>query len=275
MSTIIFEEDTQSDPSTFAAIPSDAEISQPAPAATVAPVEAPVAASPELPEKFRGKSAFEIAESYASLESELGRQSQEIGTLRTLTDQLLEVRKTGPSEQNVGRQEEPELTVDDVLNDPRNAISRVAREEGAQTNSRVANIEATLEMQAFSSRHPSFKEDQNDPEFHAWVRESGLRQRAAQDTLDGDLNAADQLFGEWEQVKQAKASAETIPTADEIEAEESASAIAARGATSGATKPKPISRAELAEIKLNDEARYYSPKFQDWMIGMYRQKLVK
>jgi hypothetical protein len=46
----------------------------------------------EVPEKFAAKSKEEVAQSYTELERELGRKSNEIGELRKLTDQLLQLQ---------------------------------------------------------------------------------------------------------------------------------------------------------------------------------------
>jgi len=58
------------------------------------PTEAPVEAveneeEDDLPEKYKGKSAAEIARMHKELESRLGQQSQEVGELRKAFDDMV------------------------------------------------------------------------------------------------------------------------------------------------------------------------------------------
>jgi hypothetical protein len=69
----------------------------PAPGAGQTPVTTPPAE--DLPEKFKGKSAADIAKSYAELEKEFGKNSEEVKTVRTQIAQftaLAEVIKSNP-----------------------------------------------------------------------------------------------------------------------------------------------------------------------------------
>ncbi|MDD1475184.1 hypothetical protein MEO41_28545, partial [Dolichospermum sp. ST_sed4] len=74
----------------------------------------------DIPEKFRGKSAKDIADSYINLEKEYGRKAQEIGELRKLTDQILT--------QQIATNKEPDKQepVDDAdfFVDPQKAVER-------------------------------------------------------------------------------------------------------------------------------------------------------
>ena len=75
----------------------------------------------ELPKKFQGKSATEIAEAYDNLEKELGRNGQEIGELRKLTDSYLQYHLSTQSKQTTTTKEEeiddnPEQTVKQQIN---------------------------------------------------------------------------------------------------------------------------------------------------------------
>ncbi len=283
MSQTLTGKQKQPKPQSFATIPTDDEIAAElkASGSVTSGDEADTAndgagAADELPDKFKGKSALEIAESYANLEQELGRKSQEVGSLRTLTDQLLEVKPTVNEHQEaVSQGDLPELTADDVLNDPRSAIQTVAREEGVATNKRVDALEAQLGMNDFVGRHPDFRKDMQNPEFLTFVQGSDYRQSLAQKTLDGDLSAADELWGAWSEKKPGEGSTKEL-TAAEKDAQDTAASIAIRGGgESTQAGQQPISRQELARIKIEEEDRYYSPKFQAYIQKMYAAKLVK
>lgn len=230
----------------------------------------------KMPDKFEGKSIEEVATSYAHLESQLGRQAQEMGTLRTLNDQLLDLKKTDVAPQ----QELPEVTADDVLNAPAKTIAEIANREAqgavSQTNSRVDNLEANLALNAFEGRHPTYMADQADPAFQAFIKDSPYRSNLAQKLVSGDLTAGEELWNAWDENRPSGDATNKEPTAEERDAAETAAALALRGGGEGsANAPKPIPRAELARIRIEEEDRYYSPEFQEYVQYMYRNKLVK
>ncbi len=227
----------------------------------------------DMPDKFKGKTMEEVAESYSHLETRLGQQAQEVGTLRQLNDRLLDLSKT--TDDNLQQPVAPDLTVDDVLNDPGKAITDIATDiskgEVAQTNSRVDQLEAQLALGEFEGRHPTFREDQNDPKFQEFVKASGYRQGLAIKVASGDLGAGEELWNAWEENKTSNKE----PTPEEKDAAETAAALATRGGAEGGQTRKPISREKLAQIRIHEEERYYSEEFQTYVQYMYKHGLVK
>ena len=230
-----------------------------------------------LPSKFN--SAQEMAQSYAHLEREHGRQSEEIGSLRKLTSDLATTRQTPASADDGDSQSLPEVTADDILNDPGKAIGSVVQHEVqkalAPVTESVQDIEASLTMGEFTRRHPTFQTDQNDPAFAAWVQADPIRGDIARRTVGGDLEAADTLFTAWENHRAAQGDSQDEQTSEERQAEETASAIASTGGLGGDAPKEYIRRSDLDHIMLTDRDRYDSPQFQKWMQAKYDQGLVK
>ena len=77
----------------------------------------------DVPDKFKGKSISDVIESYTQLESEYGRRNSEVGSLRKLTDQLLEL---GDKKQEKAATPKEKVDVDTLLNDPDAAINAAA-----------------------------------------------------------------------------------------------------------------------------------------------------
>ena len=231
-----------------------------------------------LPPKFKNEEEF--VKSHQELELTLGRQADEIGSLRKLTAELSSTRQAPTqTDQSAPQNVLPDVTADDVLNDPRNAIAAVAKaaiqEELASTKESISTIENQLTMGEFQRRHPSFETDQHTPEFAAWLQEDHLRIAAAQRVVAGDLGTADQLFTAWETHKNSIGEVTNEPSPEEVAAEQSAEAIASSGGL-GAEAPKQyVRRADLDEIMNNNRDYYDSPEFQSWMQEKYRQGLVK
>lgn len=251
------------------------------------PVEQPATQQvqePQLPEKFQGKSAAEIAQSYADLEARMGQQSQEIGTLRGLTDQLLDLKRTDDLAANGVQQELTEISSDDVLLDPRNAISTVASEQISPVNARIDNLESELRMREFRDSHPTFLQDQNDPKFQEFVKSSPYRTNLAQKLADSaargrpDVDAAEELWSAWDDVRGTESAGESSSAANTSQGSTQLkdAALASRGGgDSAATQPKIYSRAKLMDIMINDRERYDSPEFQALLTKAYTEGRVK
>jgi hypothetical protein len=249
----------------------EAELNPPEPKVEPTPQ---VVEEPNVPDKFKGKSLDEVLQSYSNLESQLGRQGQEMASLRRLNDQLLELKVTASSQ---AAEPVTEVTADDVLNDPSGTIRGTVAPVIDQTNSRVDQLEARLSLSAFEGRHPTYLEDQNDPEFQAFVQASPYRSSLAQKLVsNGDLSAAEELWTAWEENRPTGRKEQVTPVADETEAKETAEGMVTRGGgEADAAGPKPISRHELSRIRIEDEERYYSPDFQAYVQYMYQNRLVK
>lgn len=278
----LVDPDKQPSSDAFAPLPTGDELlnaqKQPQ-ASTPAPAPAPVTLDgDDIPEKFRGKSLNDLISSYKELESEFGRKSQEVGTLRSMTDQLLELKRTEDLNANGGQPRRQPVTADDLLADPELALSSFTSEATAPVASRVDQLEAQLAMRDFQSRHPTFAEDQNDPRFHEFVRASTYRQGLAQKTLKGDLSAAEELFSAWEENRPAPAKQENTDKANATNQQQlaQAEAIATRGGgESSVDTRKYISRQDIINKRLQDPDGYYDPAFQAWLHTAYREGRVK
>ena len=229
----------------------------------------------KMPDKFEGKTIEQVVESYSNLETQLGQHAQEVGTLRKLNDQLLELgRPTGEDHQQVTL---PDVSADDMLNDPQKTIVEVATAVSKvavdNANTRVDELEAQLRLGQFETRHPTFRADQSDPDFQTFVAASGYRQGLAQKVHSGDLGAGDELWNAWAEDQKSRQNHE--PTEQEKDEAATALALAKSGGSEGGETRLPISREKLAEIRIHDEERYYSAPFQEYVQYMYANKLVK
>lgn len=160
--------------------------------------QANVTPTPELPDKFKGKSPLEIVEMYQHLESEHGRRANEVGHLRKLTDELLGFARVGASKPANPEPPPKAVTADDVLRDPAETITnvakRVADERASTTEARLASLEVSLMEERFEQRHPGFRAKMNDQKFLDWVSASDYRKRLAYAATQNDFGAADDLF---------------------------------------------------------------------------------
>jgi hypothetical protein len=208
----------------------------------------------QVPDKFKGKTPEDIIKSYMELESEYGRRNTEIGSLRQLTDQLLELKQstteTPPAKEKV--------SVDSLLTDPDDVITKVVDD-----NPRLRTLEDKLvkadrekELAKFESKYPDWKDTLNTAEFQSWIMESKVRQRMfVEADKKYDYETGAELFAMYDlakgnTVKEAKNERNT-------KARTAAKQAVTETGGSAEAKPKPkYRRSELIQLKLTNRAKY-------------------
>lgn len=153
-----------------------------------------------IPERFKGKTAEEIAHSYTELEKLNSRQAQDLGSLRRSVDELLAL-KSPTSEARAEATSKKPITVDEIYENPDEVIRKVAREESSD---RIEILERELyngkvekAMAAFTDRYPTWQADVKDPAMLNWIKDKPYRVRLAVAADQGNLDAADELFGTY------------------------------------------------------------------------------
>lgn len=148
--------------------------------------------------RFEGKSQEEVLMSYASLENKLSEQGHTMGELRRSFDEYVLLQS---------QQSEPEpapepVTADDLYEDPENAVARVVKKEtGDKLQALEDELQAVRKERAvadFERKFPDARKQARTPEFVEWVQGSPFRMRLAQQADSYDLEAAEELFGLYE-----------------------------------------------------------------------------
>lgn len=225
----------------------------------------------EMPEKFRGKTAEEIAASYAQLEQEFGRRNTEVGSLRKLTDQLLELNTATPKTEEAPKKE---VGVDDLLNNPGETIN-----SAVESNPRLKAIEEKLlsadrevSRKAFEDKHDDWKEVMATDEFASWILESPMRQRLFQESnANYDYATGAELLDLYKQVKGNAVTEAREERNTKARKSAKAAVTESGGSTDGKGKPK-FRRAELIELKMRDPAKYEAMK--ETIMEAYADKRV-
>lgn len=159
-----------------------------------------------IPDRFKGKTAEEIAQSYVELERLNSRQAQDLGDMRKQVDSLLELQTSLASRQPESTPEEP-VTMEDLYDDPEKAISRIVQKTTKTDLKKVEDLEEQLAatryeraFQQFETAHPDWQEIGQSTEFRSWVLSTPYRQRLAGAADRGDLSAADDLLSMYKDV---------------------------------------------------------------------------
>ena len=238
---------------------------------TEAPVEPEVEAPAEedLPEKYKGKSASDIARMHQELEKRLGQQSSEVGELRRHFDEYVQ--------SNVAQQSAPEVVEEvDFFADPNAAMARAidnhpTLKQAQQVAAEMAKSQALAKLK---TSHPDMDVVLKDEGFREWVNGSSIR-RDLYEQADTryDFAAADELitlYKERQGIVKQTAKVEKQHQKNEVKR---ASTGTARSNPEGATSKKIYRRRDIIELMNSDPKRYEA--LLPEIMKAYEEKRVK
>jgi hypothetical protein len=233
----------------------------------------------ELPEKYKGKSAAEIARMHQEAEKLIGRQANEVHEVRSLADQLL--KQQLEANKKVQQQPIEESLEDDFFADPKQAVARTVEKHPAVIEARQAALEMKKmkTAQQLAAKHPDFGTIASDAGFQDWVKASAIRLNLfAKADAEYDFEAADELLSTYKEIKQIKAQQAVQQTAQSNQVEAEAQKAAMKAATvdvggTGETSRKVYRRADLIKLKMTDPQRYEA--MSDEIMAAYAEGRVK
>jgi hypothetical protein len=209
-----------------------------------------------LPEKYRGKSDIELAKMHMEAEKLLGRQSSEVGELRSIVDDFvksqLETQKAAPQQD----EEEPL----DWFSDPDKALEQALAKhpkikEAESVSQQMRKAQALADLQ---NQHPDYQQVLGDDAFKKWVSNSKIRlQLFHQADAQYDTEAASELLSLWKERQQYTNQA----VSNERTARKEQVRAASTGSISGsgeAPSKKIYRRADLIKLMQTDPDRYMS-----------------
>ena len=209
----------------------------------------------DIPDKYKGKSTADIVRMHQEAEKLLGKQSGEVGELRSVVDNYIQTQLDTTTKAT----QEPEEEID-FFSDPDKAVERAIKNHPsikaaeAQTQQyRQSTAQAVLQKS-----HPDMQEILQDGKFVDWIKGSKIRtQLFAQADTQYDYEAADELFTNWKERQGAVAQTVTQEKASRKEAVKAASAGNARGSGEAASR-KIYRRSDIIKLMQTDPDRYLS-----------------
>ncbi len=229
----------------------------------------------ELPEKYRGKTAIEIAKMHQEAEKLIGRQANEVHEVRSLADQLLKQQLDSKAKEAKPIEESLE---DDFFADPASAVNRQVEKHPAVLEARQAALEMKRmkTAQQLASKHPDFATIASDSGFQDWVKSSAIRLNLfAKADAEFDFESADELLSTYKELKQIKQQNQVQQSAN-VESKSQEQAM--RAATvdvggAGETSRKVYRRADLIKLRITDPDRYM--QLSDEIMDAYATGRVK
>jgi len=229
----------------------------------------------ELPEKYRGKSAIDIAKMHQEAEKLIGRQANEVHEVRSLADQLLKQQLDSNAKAKPPIEESLE---EDFFADPASAVNRQVEKHPAVLEARQAALEMKRmkTAQQLSSKHPDFATIASDSGFQDWVKSSAIRLNLfAKADAEFDFESADELLSTYKELKQIKQQNQVQQSANvESKAQEQAmKAATVDVGGAGETSRKVYRRADLIKLRMTDPDRYM--QLSDEIMQAYAEGRVK
>lgn len=228
------------------------------------PAEEPVEEAPEveeapaeeddLPEKYQGKSASDIARMHQELEKRLGQQSQEVGELRKHFDEY--VQQSIQSQQSA-----PEVSEEpvDFFTNPDEAVRRAIEnhptlQQAQAVAAEMAKSQALAKLQA---AHPDMDTILKDEGFQEWVGKSEIRRKLYQDAdAKYDFAAANELLSLYKERATVVKQTEAVEKQARKQEIKKASTGTARSNPEGSTSKKVYRRRDIIELMNTDPKRY-------------------
>lgn len=212
----------------------------------------------ELPEKYRGKTAIEIAKMHQEAEKLIGRQANEVHEVRSLADELL---KQQLAANNKTQQPVEESLEDDFFADPASAVNRQVEKHPAVLEAKQAALEMKKMKitQQLSEKHPDFATIAQDAGFQDWVKSSAIRLNLfARADAEFDFDSADELLSTYKELKNIRQVQQT-QQADKVESKAQEQAMRAASVDvggAGESSRKVYRRADLIKLRMTDPDRY-------------------
>lgn len=207
----------------------------------------------ELPEKYKGKSAKEIALMHQEAEKLIGKQGSEVGELRKVVDDFIKTQ----SLKEAKKEPEFEDNSDDYFVDPKQAVKRAIDNHPAVKEAQEASLAMKREqvLNKIGAKHPDFMDTVNDQSFQEWVASSRIRtEMFARAEAQFDFDAADELLSTWQERKGvAKQVAETAKIDRDNQLK--AASVNSQGSSETAAKKK-YRRADIIKLMQTDPDRY-------------------
>ena len=231
----------------------------------------PTPAEDDVPEKYKGKSTAEIVRMHQEAEKLLGKQSGEVGELRSVVDSYIQTQldSTTPTKQETDDEDI------DFFSDPDKAVERAISNHPLikKAEETTLNNQRTTALTQLKARHPEMNEIVQDGKFVDWIKSSKIRtQLFAQADRQYDYDAADELFTNWKDRQGVVAQAAST--------EKDTRKAAVKAASTGSTKgngeqraKKVYRRSDIIKLMKTDPDRYMA--LSDEITQAYAENRVR
>ena len=224
----------------------------------------------DIPDKYKGKTTADIVRMHQEAEKLLGKQSGEVGELRSVVDNYIQTQLDTTTKAT----QEPEEEID-FFSDPDKAVERAIKNHPSikQAEAVSQQYKHNAAQSQLQQRHPDMQAILTDGKFAEWIKGSKIRtQLFVQADQQYDAEAADELFTNWKE-RQGVVSQTVANEKDSRKtAVKNASVGNARGSGEAASR-KVYRRSDIIKLMQDDPDRYLA--LSDEIMQAYQEGRVR
>lgn len=206
----------------------------------------------ELPEKYKGKSAKEIAEMHQQAEKLIGKQGSEVGELRKVVDDFISTQTLKESQTA-----EAEVTPEDFYDNPAKNVKREVDNHPAIKEAKQAalDMKRTATLTRLNSEYPDLQSTVQDPNFAEWIKSSKVRSELYDRAeVHFDYDAANELLGNWTEKQERIAKVNESSKIDKDNQLKAAN-VGSKGSNEPVSKKK-YRRSDIIKLMQTDPDKY-------------------
>jgi len=208
----------------------------------------------DLPEKYKGKSAKEIAEMHQQAERLIGKQGSEVGELRKVVDDFISTQTSKESQTEV---EEP--SPEDYLDNPQKHVKKQIDSHPAikEAQDAAKQMKRTATLTRLNSEYPKLEEIVQDPNFAEWINGSKVRSELYNRAeVNFDYDSAKELLSTWTEKQERVAKVAETSKIDKDNQLKAAS-VGSKGNNEPVSKKK-YRRSDIIKLMQTDPEKYDS-----------------
>ena len=206
----------------------------------------------DLPEKYRGKSAKEIAEMHQQAEKLIGKQGSEVGELRRVVDDFISTQTLKESQTT-----ETPVTSDEFYENPQKNVNKQIDSHPAIKEAKKAaqEMKRTATLTRLNSEYPDLETTVQDPNFAEWIKSSRVRSELYNRAeVEFDYDSAKELLSNWSDKKERVAKVAETSKIDKDNQLKAAS-VGSKGNNEPVSKKK-YRRSDIIKLMQTDPDKY-------------------
>jgi hypothetical protein len=149
----------------------------------------------DLPEKYKGKTAKEIAEMHQQAEKLIGKQGSEVGELRKVVDDFISTQTSKASQTEV-----EESNPVDFIENPKEHVKKEIDNHPAikEAQDAAKQMKRTATLTKLNAEYPELEKIVQDPNFAEWINGSKVRSELYNRAeVHFDYDSAKELLTNW------------------------------------------------------------------------------
>ena len=206
----------------------------------------------DLPEKYKGKTAKEIAEMHQQAEKLIGKQGSEVGELRKVVDDFISTQTLKESQTT-----ETPVTSDEFYENPQKNVNKQIDSHPAIKEAQKAaqEMKRTATLTRLNSEYPDLEATVQDPNFAEWIKSSRVRSELYNRAeVEFDYDSAKELLSNWSDKKERVAKVAETSKIDKDNQLKAAS-VGSKGNNEPVSKKK-YRRSDIIKLMQTDPEKY-------------------